>query len=327
MSMLNFRRTTIGLMALLMGSVVGLRAQSGRGQQEVLHTGSVEVILLQPNVFLLAGAGGNVVAQVGADGVVLVDTGAGAASADVLAALKTLSPQPVRYIIDSSADPDHVGGNEAVSKAGASLDRSSGALTLAHERVLLRMSAPTGEKALFSEEAWPRSTYIDKKSFYLNGEAIRIVHPPAAHTDGDSIVFFRRSDVLVTGDVFDQTRFPVIDVARGGSIDGEIAALNLLVDIAVSPTPLPWQEGGTIVVPGHGRVCESAELVEYRDMVTIIRDVVQDMIAKGMTLAQIQAAEPTKGYTEGYGADSGPWTTKMFVESVYKSLTAKKQTR
>jgi len=324
MSILNFRQTTISLLAILIGASVGLHAQSSRGQQEVLHQGSVEVVLLQPNVFMLAGAGGNIVAQVGDDGVVLVDAGAAAQSADVLAALKKLSPLPVRYVLDTSADPDHVGGNEAISKAGAGLDRSSGALTLAHERVLLRMSAPTGEKALFSEEAWPRSTYIDKKSLYLNGEAIRLVHPPAAHTDGDSIVFFRRSDVLVAGDVFDQTRFPVIDVAKGGSIDGEIAALNLLVDIAVPPTPLPWQEGGTLVVPGHGRVSESAELVEYRDMITIIRDVVQDLIKKGLTLDQVQAADPTRGYTEEYGSNTGPWTTKMFVEAVYKSLTAKK---
>lgn len=284
----------------------------------------LEVIRLQGNVYMIAGAGGNIVAQTGPDGVVLVDAGSATMADAVVAAVKKLSGQPIRYIIDTSADADHVGGNDGVSKAGEFLDRTAGAMTLAHERVLMRMSAPTGQQSPFVFDAWPKTTYLDRKDIYLNDEAIRIAHQPAAHSDGDSIVFFRRSDVLVTGDIFDQTRFPVIDVARGGSIQGEIAALNVLAGIAVTPTPLPWQEGGTIVVPGHGRVCEPAELVEYRDMITIIRDVVQDMIAKGMTLDQIKAAEPTKGYSGEFGSSSGSWTTDMFVEAVYKSLTAKK---
>jgi glyoxylase-like metal-dependent hydrolase (beta-lactamase superfamily II) len=169
--------------------------------------------------------------------------------------------------------------------------------------------------------AWPTDTFLDKTNLYLNGEAIQIVHQPAAHAEGDSTVFFRRSDVVATGDVFDPTRFPVIDVAHGGSIQGTLAALNRLVDLAIPPTPLTWQEGGTKVVPGHGRICEQAELVEYRDMVTIIRDVIQDLIAQKKTLAQIQAAAPTKGYTKQYGATTGAWTTAQFVEAVYQSLT------
>ena len=284
----------------------------------------LEVIRLQGNVYMIAGAGGNIVAQTGPDGVVLVDAGSATMADAVVAAIKKLTGQPIRYVIDTSADADHVGGNDAVAKAGEFLDRTAGAMTLAHERVLMRMSAPTGQQSQFVFDAWPKATYLDRKDLYLNDEAIRIAHQPAAHSDGDSIVFFRRSDVLVAGDIFDQTRFPVIDVARGGSIQGEIAALNALAGIAVPPTPLPWQEGGTIVVPGHGRVCEPAELVEYRDMITIIRDVVQDMITKGMTLDQIKAAEPTKGYTGEFGSSSGSWTTDMFVEAIYKSLTAKK---
>jgi glyoxylase-like metal-dependent hydrolase (beta-lactamase superfamily II) len=196
-----------------------------------------------------------------------------------------------------------------------------GAARLAHENVLLRMSATTGGTSAFPEAAWPTEGFIDKKNLYLNGEAIQLVHQPAAHSDGDTIVFFRRSDVVVTGHIVDTTRFPVIDVAKGGSIQGEIAALNYLIELVVPPTPLVWQEGGTQVVPGRGRVLEQADLVEYRDMVTIVRDVVADMIKKGMTLEQIKAAGPTRGYTRRYGADAGPWTTNMFIEAIHASLT------
>jgi glyoxylase-like metal-dependent hydrolase (beta-lactamase superfamily II) len=302
-----------------------LPAQGSRGQEVVFKSAPIEVLRLQPNVYVVAGGGSNIVVQTGPDGVVLVDAGSGAQSAGVLAAVKKLSDVPIRYVIDTSADPDHVGGNAGLEQAGEGFDRSPGAMTVGHERVLLRMSAPTGEKSPFATDLWPKTTYLEKKDIYLNGEAIRIVHQAAAHTDGDSIVFFRRSDVLVAGDIFNPTRFPVVDVSKGGSIQGEIAALNVLVNIAVTPTPLAWQEGGTLVVPGHGRVSEAAELVEYRDMVTIIRDVIADMIKKGMTLDQVEAADPAKGFTPEYGATSGSWTTNMFVEAVYKSLTAKKQ--
>jgi glyoxylase-like metal-dependent hydrolase (beta-lactamase superfamily II) len=312
------------LVVVVLSTGVDLPAQSGRGQEVVFRSAPLEVLRLQSNVYMVAGAGSNIVVQAGPDGLVLVDAGSGALSAGVLAALKKLSDLPVRYIIDTSADADHVGGNASLAQVGEGFDRAPGAVTVGHERVLLRMSAPTGQKSPFAFDVWPKTTYLEKKDLYLNGEAIRLVHRPAAHTDGDTIVFFRRSDVLATGDIFDQTRFPVIDVSRGGSVQGEIAALNVLVDIAVTPTPLPWQEGGTMVVPGHGRVAESAELVEYRDMVTIIRDVIADMIKRGMTLDQIKAADPTKGFTPEFGSSSGAWTTDMFVEAVYKSLTAKK---
>ncbi len=160
---------------------------------------------------------------------------------------------------------------------------------------------------------------------YLNGEGIEVLHQPAAHTDGDSVVFFRRSDVVAAGDILDTTRFPVIDVARGGSIQGEIDALNRLVDLAIPSIPLVSQEGGTYVIPGHGYVCDQLDVVDYRDMVTIIRDRIQSLIENGRTLDEIKAASPTKGYTPRYGSDAGPWTTNMFVEAIYKSLTQGKQ--
>jgi glyoxylase-like metal-dependent hydrolase (beta-lactamase superfamily II) len=303
--------------------------EAAQGSAPATSGTGVETLRVQGNVYLIAGAGGNIAVQVGPDGVVVVDTGSGAHTAAVLAAIKTLSDQPIRFVVNTGGEADHVGGNEAISKAGRPLSgggmfSNSGVPIFANEDLLGRMSAPTGQQSPYPVAAWPTDTYLDKMNMYLNAEAIQMVHQPAAHGDGDSTVFFRRSDVVVTGDIFDPTRFPVIDVAHGGSIQGEIAALNRLVDLAVPPTPLTWQDGGTRVIPGHGRICEQAELVEYRDMVTIIRDVIQDQIARGLTLAQVQAAAPTKGYTKQYGATTGPWTTAMFVEAIYQSLTAKK---
>ena len=155
---------------------------------------------------------------------------------------------------------------------------------------------------------------------YLNGEGIEVFHQPAAHTDGDAIVFFRRSDVLVAGDTFDTTRFPVIDIAKGGGIRGEIAALQKLVDTAIPSVPIVSREEGTLIIPGHGRICDQLDVVEYRDMVTIIRDRIRDLMKQGLTLEQIKAASPARGYTRRYGSDTGSWTTNDFVEAVYRSI-------
>ena len=159
---------------------------------------------------------------------------------------------------------------------------------------------------------------------YLNGEGIEILHQPAAHTDGDSVVFFRRSDVVVAGDVLDYTRFPMIDVARGGGIQGEIDALNRLVELAIPSIPLVWRDEGTRVIPGHGRILSQLDVADYRDMVTIIRDRVQYMIGKGRTLDQIKAAKPTLDFDGRYGSSTGPWTTDLFIETVYKTLRTSK---
>ena len=135
------------------------------------------------------------------------------------------------------------------------------------------------------------------------------------------MVFFRRSDVLSTGDIFSPRLYPVIDIKNGGSINGEVDALNRILDLTV---PADKQEGGTYVIPGHGRLCDEADVVEYRDMVTIIRDRIQDMVKRGMTLDQVKAAKPTMDYDPLYGATSGPWTTDQFVEAAYRSLSPKK---
>jgi glyoxylase-like metal-dependent hydrolase (beta-lactamase superfamily II) len=293
---------------------------------------AIESIQIRPKVYVIFGAGSNVVMHVGEDGVILVDTGTGEMADRVLAEIRKITTLPIRLIINTSADRDHLGGNERIARSGVNLNPNafnaggSAAAVLAHENVLNRISAPTGQQAPFPVGIWPTETYISKiKSMYLNDEGIQVIHHPSAHSDGDSIVFFRRADVIVTGDIIDLRRFPVIDVESGGSIQGELEALNALLDLAIPAMPLIYKEGRTYLVPGHGRIADHAEVVEYRDMVTVIRDRIQNAIDKGMTLAQIKAANPTQGYRARYGSDSGPWTTDMFVEAVFKGLTAKEK--
>jgi len=298
----------------------------------------LEVVQLRPDFYAIIGAGATIAVQLGPDGVIVVDTGSGERSADVLAEIRKLSPRPIRYIINTSAHRDHVGGNDDLSKAGQSVIPTGGlneigaaggrAPILAEEHVQASMTAPTGEQAPFPVGAWPTVTYSSdlmetQKDLYFNGEAIITSYQPNAYSDGDSIVFFRRSDVLVAGEVYDPTRFPRIDLEKGGSIQGVIDALNRIIGITVPPIPLVWQEGGTMVIGARGIIGHEADVVDYRDMVTIIRDRVQDLLKKGQTLAQIREADPVKGYRRRFGADSGPWTTNQFIEAVYKSLGGK----
>jgi glyoxylase-like metal-dependent hydrolase (beta-lactamase superfamily II) len=296
------------------------------------RAGDFETIQVRPNVYAIFGGGANVTVLLGEEGVILIDSGAADMADAMLAAVKAISPRPIRMIINTSADADHVGANETLAGAGNSINPNAfnaGARTaavVAHENVLKRVSAPTGQRALFPIGTWPTETYISRsKSMYLNGEGIQIIHKPAAHTDGDSIVFLRRADVIVTGDILDLRHFPVVDPGKGGSIQGEIAALNDLLELAIPAMPLVYKEPRTLIVPGHGRIADHAEIVEYRDMVTVIRDLIENMIGKGLTLTQIKAANPTQGYRKRYGSETGPWTTDMFVEAVYNGLVAQKK--
>jgi glyoxylase-like metal-dependent hydrolase (beta-lactamase superfamily II) len=317
----------------------GAFAQFLFGQQP--DSGTLEVLQVQPNFYMIAGAGGNIGVQIGPDGVVLVDAGTQQASNAVIAAIRRLTDQPIRYIIDTSADTDLVGGNGALAKAGRSIYATSteplggesgkdftngyAATILAPESLLLQVSAATGKSSALPSDSWPTETFAEKRKYiYFNHEGIEIFRQPAAHSDTDSIILFRGSDVIATGDIVDATRFPRIVIEKGGSIQGEIDALNHVVELAVRPIPFVYESGGTYIIPGHGRIYQQADVVEYRDMIVIIRDIVGDMIKKGMTLDQIKAAAPAKPYERQYGSKSGPWTTNDFVEAVYVSLTKKK---
>jgi glyoxylase-like metal-dependent hydrolase (beta-lactamase superfamily II) len=266
----------------------------------------------------------------------MVDTGTARMTDQILGAVrqlaKPLTNKPLRFIVNTDFHPDHTSGNEKARAMGKTItggnvagnisDAAEGAAIYAHENVMKRMSAPSGTQAPTPTGAWPTDTYFgDAKELFFNGEALQLFHPKSAHTDADSIVFFRRSDVLLTGDIFTTTNYPVIDLQNGGSLNGVVDALNLILDITI---PAEKQEGGTMVIPGHGRLCDEADVVEYRDMVTIIRDRIQDMIKKGMSLEQVKAAKPTRDYDPLYGSTSGSWTTDMFVEVAYKSLSGKK---
>src|SRR5439155_14256853 len=300
--------------------------------QAAAPSGGLEILEVRPSFFVIAGAGANVGVQVGEDGLVVVDAGSAASAPGVLAAIKRISPKPIRYVIDTGPDADHVGGNEALASAGEKLfggglpgggqpnaanPADSMAPVLSAEGVLRHMAkSPAG--------GWPTEVFhYSRKAIYLNGEAIEMLRQPAAHTDSDVFAFFRRSDVVMAGDVLDTRQFPVVDVDRGGSIQGEIAALKRLAELAVVSTPVVTREAGTIVVPGHGRLCDQYDVVEYRDMVTIIRDRVRDLIKAGRSLAEVKAAQPAKGYMGRYGNPGGAWTTDRFIEAIYRRLKEK----
>jgi glyoxylase-like metal-dependent hydrolase (beta-lactamase superfamily II) len=323
-----------------MAITLALGAATDRAVAQQQTGDSIDVVQLRPNFYVLAGAGGNIVVQTGPEGVILVDSGSAPMAEQVLAAIRRISPLPIRYIINTSMDADHVGGNDRLARAGLSIlpgavaagaglnddlvSNSGRASVLAHENVLTRMTAATGPQALpFGH--WPTKTFAFRLySMYLNGEGIQVIHMPAAHTDGDTVVFFRRGDVIATGDIIDTTRWPVIDVKRGGSVQGELDALNRLMDMSILNLPLQWHPDRTFLVPGHGFVYDKFDLLEYRDAVTVVRDRVQALIEEGKTLAQVKAADPTLGYKSQYGADTGAWTTDMFVETVYNELAAGK---
>lgn len=308
--------------------------------------GKIEIVPIRGHMYLLAGAGANITLSVGPDGVFMVDAGLPEMSDKVIAAVQELSrnitkegqplasyapPKPIRYLANTSISPEHTGGNVKIAEAGKTFtggnvaaDLAAGftnddAAILATEKASLRMV-----DAKMPGNGQPTDTYVKgimKLSHFFNGEGIELMHMPNATTDGDSIVWFRGSDVIAAGDIFDLTSYPFIDMAKGGSIQGVLAALNKMDEMSEAEFRT---EGGTLVIPGHGRICDLADLAYYRDMVTIIRDRVQWMMKKDMTLAQIKAARPTEDWDGRYGKNPN-WTPDMFVEAIYKGLSSGKK--
>ena len=276
-------------------------------------------------MYMLVGDGGNIAVQVGNQGALVVDTGSGQLADKVIAAIRKLTDKPIQFIVNTSFHADHTGGNLKIHAAGADpslvgsffsnqfADAGQGATIIGNQTIQDRMSA-----AGTAASGWPSDTFLTRRRRkFQNGEAVEIFFQPNAITDGDSIVHFRRSDVIVTGDIFTTTQYPFIDVKNGGTVQGEIAALNYILDKTVYEHD---EEGGTLIIPGHGRLCDEWEVAEYRDMIVIIRDRVQALIKTGATLEQVQAARVTADYDDRFGATTGPWTTNLFVEAVYTSL-------
>jgi glyoxylase-like metal-dependent hydrolase (beta-lactamase superfamily II) len=257
-------------------------------------------------------------------GVLVVDTGTKAMSGSLLAAIRKLSSGPIRYIVNTSADADHVGGNEALAKVSGGIVRGAlggrpvgpPLMILAHETVLERMSAPSGQQAVYPLDAWPTDVYTREKDVFFNGGSTRIMHQPGAHSEGDSIVYLRRSDVIASGEIFSTMNFPKIDAAHGGHIQGIVDSLNGLLNLAV---PGEKEQGGTMIVPAHGRLSDTADVEFYREMVQIVRDRIQDGVKNGMTLDQVKAGRPALEYERRYSQPD--WTTDMFVEAVYRDLS------
>lgn len=311
---------------LILGFHALPRAQGGgavRGGEEPL-----DVVQLRPHFHMIAGAGGNIAVQTGSNGTLVVDTGTAEAAPRALAAIQKVTTEPISLIINTSPDPEYVGGNAVIAKAGRQIFEGIPGLEtaiFAHEKVLLRMSAPTGQASAFPSDTWPTDTFAQaRKDLYFNKEGVQIITVPAGHSDAASIVFFRASDIVVAGKLIDATRFPVIDLAKGGSVQGEIDGLNRVIDLALRPIPFVDEGGGTYVIPGRGRVYDKVDVVEYRDMMVVIRDVVADMVERGMTVEQVKAARPAKGYETQFGSKTGPWTTDDFIAAVYQSVKAGK---
>jgi glyoxylase-like metal-dependent hydrolase (beta-lactamase superfamily II) len=277
----------------------------------------------------------NVAVQLGDQGVLVIDTGAQAMAPKLLAEIQRLAQEHgrekklIRKVINTNGHDDHIGGNETLRKAGSQIVAgeeaaqqnafvSPGAEVVAHENVLKRLVA---ESTPSRQSLWPTDTEgfeIDNTRF--NGEAIQIHHPHNANTDGQLMVLFRGSDVIAAGDVVDMTSYPIIDVARGGNIDGELVALNKLIAMAA---PANQAEGGTVIIPGHGRLCDQTDVVLYKNMITMIRNLVQYYKNQGKTLEEVLALKPSEGYDQRWGATSGPWTTRDFITAIYQTLPAK----
>jgi len=350
--------------ALLLLSFAALAS----AQVELSTDPNLHILPVQGNIYMLVGAGGNIAMSVGGDGILLVDSGKQEMADRVLKVSLDLAtrvvgspapnncagvrcagspfgwsspslnarissparPKPIRYIINTSIDADHSGGNARLAELPKDskilgvtfppVGVAPSANVISHENVLNRMSAPkpgAKDETAVDSAQWPTDTFHTAKyklSEFFNGEGVEVLYQPDAHTDGDSFVYFRYSDVIVAGDILNPTSYPVIDLEKGGTYQGLLAGLNFILDLAI---PEFRSQGGTMVIPGHGRLMDSGDVAIYRNMVQIIGDRIADLVAKGRTLDQVKAAKPTLDYDGIYGSPTA------FIEATYKSLQKK----
>ena len=322
----KFVTLTAVLAALMLAGTFGL-AQAPQGGAANANADGVESALIQGNVHLVTAGGFNAAFSAGPDGVVVADTLPTRYAQQMVAAIRRVSTGPIRFIFNTHWHPEATGGNAIVGDAGEIVvaghfagqasSQANRAYIWSHENALLRMTRTEGTPNAIPVAAWPTDVFFsERRDTYFNGESIMMIHTSNAHTDGDSFVYFRKSDVILTGDVYQNQTFPMILTDQGGSIQGTVAALVRLVELMV---PRDKQEGGTMAIPGRGRLADEADVVEYRDMTIVIRDRVADAIKRGQTLDQIKAAGLAMDYAGRYGQDAA-WTTDQFIEAVYNSL-------
>jgi cyclase len=292
----------------LLPLALAVLAAPGAAQQQDFSKVEVKVERIAPGVAVLFGAGGNIGLSYGEDGNIIVDDQFAPLTDKIAAAVATLDPDPIRFVINTHWHFDHTGGNENFGKRGA--------VILAHDNVRARMSTEQFLAAMnmkvpaSPKDALPVVTFADGVTLHLNGDTLNVIHVANAHTDGDSLVHWQNANVLHMGDTFfHRASFPFVDLSSGGSIDGVIAAANRGLQIA-GPS--------TRIIPGHGPVATRAELVAYRDMLVDIRSKVAAGIRAKRTLAQIKASGPAARY----GMPNGFIKPDQFVEAIYNSLRA-----
>ncbi len=300
----------------------------------------VQVLQVRPDIYMLTVAGINIAVQTGPDGTIVVGSGPKQSGAAVLEKIKQITRTPIRYVINTSANMDLIGGNGPLVASGRSIipqpdlpfNNNQGGFTdarvgvyaavVAHENTLTHQIEQGGfDPWELPSETFGRPNY----QFYMNGQAITVIHQPSAHSDGDCVVRFEGSDVVVTGAVFDMTRFPVIDTARGGTAVGELNAVNdLLNNHVFTSTPIVRNDIGTLVIPVRGPLSNQADVLTYRDMIATVQKRMRHLIGEGKDLKQILAAEPTQGYDTRFGA-AGEHASREFVEALYRTMASNKK--
>jgi glyoxylase-like metal-dependent hydrolase (beta-lactamase superfamily II) len=315
----------------------------GAADQGSYEDGDIHPWHVQGNVWLLAGEPDetNVTIQIGDDGGLVVDTGTTEAAPKLKTVMERLlqeyggDQKSVQWIIDTDGSMAHVGGNAVIRLAGATIVGSNfqfdnpglppGATVIASQNVLNRMVAPNAQgQPSVAQELWPIETHTEPTySWDFNDEAVQIIQPPNDVSDGNEMVFFRRSDVIATGDIVSMIHYPNIDNAHGGTIDGELSALNNIIELATADFHMGPQEGGTMVIPGQGRLCDQADLIEYNIILTTIRNRIMYYKNLGRTLQQVLAMKPTSDFDYRWGRPDGSWSAEQFVRAVYDTLPAR----
>lgn len=281
---------------LLIAVLLLTGAQAAVAQQD---WDAVEMIVhpVAGNVSYIEGSGGNIGLFAGDDGVFLIDDQYAPLTEKVVAAIRTISPEPIRFLINTHMHPDHTGGNENFGKLGT--------MIFGHDNVRSQMAI-----AGYAEEP-PLITFSKDISFHINGETVHAFKTPNAHTNGDVFIQFESSNVIHTGDVYRTTSYPFIDSDNGGSFLGTIKALDLLIDVADTDTK---------IVPGHGVTSNVEEVRAFREMLLVIRDRVADAIRKGKSLEEAQAAGLTKEYDERWDSGSRIGSAATLIETVYTEM-------